>query len=540
MTASVPLRNFLSALRADMLTGLRDWPMDALSLPFFIYGKAAGAGCAQPVMGNELTGSSLRSAIQAAYSSVCMAATAMGSLCLLVAFGISLTGCGKPSTLLEQIRQQNELVVLTRNSPTTYYEGPEGPAGLEYELVKRFSRSIGVELRIVIPPNFNDILPLVIRGDAHLAAAGLTVTDKRREKVRFGPVYQEITPQLVYRVGTGRPKTPGDLKGLLEVVAGSSHVERLQELQAEYPSLSWEEVEDVESEELLINVWQQLIDYTVADSNELTINRRYYPELRPAFPLSPPEPLAWALARGDDDSLYNAAVDFFEELKADGSLDQLIERYYGHITKFDYVGTRSYQAHIEQRLPAYREMFREAAAEYGLDWRLLAAVGYQESHWNPQAVSPTGVRGIMMLTRAAAKDLDIENRRDPEQSINGGASYLNKMINRIPERITEPDRTWLALAAYNVGLGHLEDARVLTQKNKGNYDQWIDVKQNLPLLSQKKWFQQTRYGYARGREPVRYVENIRSYYDILVWYTERELSEAKKTIPPVQFDSPAL
>jgi membrane-bound lytic murein transglycosylase F len=468
-----------------------------------------------------------------------VAGLAMGRCGLVVVFGVTLSGCGKGPTLLEQVRQQNELVVLTRNSPTTFYEGPEGPGGLEYDLVKRFSESLGVELRIVVPENFNEILPLVIRGDAHLAAAGLTVTAKRQEKVRFGPVYQEITPMLVYRVGSGQPKTPGDLKGLLEVVAGSSHDERLQELQADYPSLSWEAVEDVESEELLINVWQQLIDYTVADSNELTINRRYYPELRPAFALSEPEPLAWAFARGDDDSLYNAATDFFEEIEEDGSLDQLIERYYGHITEFDYVGTRSYQAHIEQRLPNYREMFREAAAEYGLDWRLLAAVGYQESHWNPQAVSPTGVRGIMMLTRAAAKDLDIKDRLDPEQSIHGGAHYLHNMIRRVPERVPEPDRTWLALAAYNVGLGHLEDARVLTQKNKGDYDKWIDVKQNLPLLSQKKWFQQTRYGYARGREPVRYVENIRSYYDILVWYTERELAENHEK-PTIQLDSPAL
>ncbi|MDH3900783.1 MAG: membrane-bound lytic murein transglycosylase MltF, partial [Gammaproteobacteria bacterium] len=391
-------------------------------------------------MANTTAGAGFRSAIENAYSSVCTAGLAIGRFILLVVSSLALVGCGKTPTLLEQVRQQNELVVLTRNSPTTYYEGPEGPAGLEYDLVKHFSESLEVELRIVVPENFNEILPLVIRGDAHLAAAGLTVTARRQEKVRFGPVYQEITPELVYRVGSGQPKTPGDLKGLLEVVAGSSHVERLHELQTEYPDLAWQEVEDVESEQLLNDVWQQLTDYTVADSNELTINRRYYPELRPAFSLSSPEPLAWAFAHSDDDSLYDAAVAFFEEIKSDGTLDQLIERYYGHITEFDYVGTRSYQAHIRQRLPAYRELFMEAAAEHGLDWRLLAAVGYQESHWNPQAVSPTGVRGIMMLTQAAAKDLDISDRLDPVQSIRGGARYLNNMISRIPERVPEPDR----------------------------------------------------------------------------------------------------
>jgi membrane-bound lytic murein transglycosylase F len=157
-------------------------------------------------------------------------------------------------------------------------------------------------------------------------------------------------------------------------------------------------------------------------------------------------------------------VDFFEKIRKDGTLDQLIERYYGHIGKFDYVGTRRYQAHIEQRLPAYREIFEQAAQEFSMDWRLLAAIGYQESHWDPEAVSPTGVRGLMMLTREAAMELDIDNLADPVQSIQGGSEYLHRMLRKISERIAEPDRTWLGLAAYNIGLGHLEDARILTTK----------------------------------------------------------------------------
>jgi membrane-bound lytic murein transglycosylase F len=393
---------------------------------------------------------------------------------------------------------------------------------------------------VVVPPNFSDILPLTALGNANLAAAGLTVTKKREKKVRFGPVYQEITPQLVYRSGSVRPKTLADLNGILEVVAGSSHEELLERLKNDYPDLTWQTNAELESDELLILVWQQLIEYTIADSNELSVNRRFYPELKPAFDISPPEPLAWAFPRSKDDSLFNAADAFFSEIRENGTLDRLIDRYYGHIGKFDYVGTRRYQAHIEQRLPQYRNFFIEAANEVGMDWRLLAAVGYQESHWKPDAVSPTGVRGIMMLTKAAAKDLDIMDRNDPEQSIHGGARYLANMLQRIPERIPEPDRTWLALAAYNIGLGHLEDARILTQKNKGDFDRWVDVKENLPLLSKKKWFQQTRYGYARGREPVRYVDNIRTYYDILVWLTEKD-SEDKGAVQELpQFDSPAL
>ena len=459
------------------------------------------------------------------------------TLWLLLAF--ILSACGEPPSLLEQVQSRNELVVITRNSPTTYYEGVDGPTGFEYELARGFAEFLGVELRIVVPPNFNDILPLVARGDGHLAAAGLTVTNRRKLTVRFGPVYQEITPQLVYRRGSVRPKTFDDLEGHLEVVAGSSHVERLEILRSKHPELSWEENEKLESEELLTMVWQQLIDYTIADSNELSINRRFYPELRPAFDISSPRALAWAFSRRDDDSLYNAAVEYFAAIREDGSLEQLIERYYGHITEFDYVGTRRYQAHIEQRLPAYLDIFKQAGELVDIDWRLIAAISYQESHWDEDAVSPTGVRGLMMLTQAAAKDLGIENRLDPVQSILGGARYFERMRQRIPDRIAEPDRTWLALAAYNVGYGHLEDARILTQKNGGDSDKWIDVKENLPLLSQKKWYQQTRYGYARGREPVRYVENIRSYYDILIWYTDREVIEVEVS-KPMLLDSPAL
>ena len=489
-------------------------------------------------MGFNSTGARCRPVAQAGYSSVRGAGPATVRYALLLLAGILLAACGKPPSLLEQVKKQNELVVLTRNSPTTYYEGPDGPTGLEYELVKGFADYLGVELRLVVPPNFNDILPLVVRGDAHMAAAGLSVTDRRMETIRFGPLYQEITPQLVYRSGSVRPKTLADLDGHLEVVAGSSHAERLQELKDEYPNLTWKESTQ-ESETLLGLVWQQLIEYTIADSNELAINRRFYPELKPAFAISEPRPLAWAFARSNDDSLVKEAEKYFTRIREEGLLNQLIERYYGHITEFDYVGTRRYQAHILQRLPQYQALFESAAQDVGMDWRLLAAIGYQESHWNPDAISPTGVRGIMMLTLAAATDLEVSNRLDPEQSIRGGAEYLSRMLKRLPDHIAEPDRTWLALAAYNVGLGHLQDARVLTQKRGGDADKWVDVKETLPLLSEKKWFQQTRYGYARGREPVRYVENIRSYYDILVWHTEKD-ETIPETPKPLLLDSLAL
>jgi len=491
-------------------------------------------------MGQESSTATVEPVQQAAYSTVSTPAFAMLRSVLPVIFSLCLFACGKPPTALEQVLAENELIVITRNGPTTFFEGPTGPTGFEYELAKQFAKYLGVELRMLVPPNFSDILPLTALGNAHLAAAGLTITPERKKKVRFGPAYQQITPQLVYRSGSRRPKTLDDLDGLLEVVAGSSHEELLQRLKKKHPQLSWQTDGEQDIEELLILVWQQLIEYTIADSNELSVNRRYYPELKPAIDLSEAESLAWAFPRSDDDSLYNAATTFFKRIKQDGTLALLIDRYYGHIGEFDYVGTRRYQAHVEQRLPTYQDMFINAAEEVGVDWHLLAAIGYQESHWDPDAVSPTGVRGLMMLTQAAASDIGVEDRLDPAQSISGGAQYLMRMKKRIPKSVLEPDRTWFALAAYNVGLGHLEDARILTQKNKGDPNKWVDVKESLPLLSQKKWFQQTRYGYARGREPVRYVENVRSYYDILLWLTARngDSKAPQRTTP--KFDLPAL
>lgn len=326
-------------------------------------------------------------------------------------------------TTLDQIIASGELKVLTRNSPTTYYEGPHGPAGLEYDLAKMFADHLGVELTIVIPDSFSDLLSGINDGAGHIAAAGLTITEPRKQIYRFGPSYQEITEQLLYNTNLRRPKNLGDLRGeLLEVVAQSSHSEHLKELKTEYPELVWKENDTLESEELLQLVADEVIDYTIADSNEATLNKRFLLNLRTAFDIGSPQQLAWVLPNVNDDSLYNAVVDFFEIIKNNGELTRLIERTYGHLENFDYVGTVYFKRHVETRLPEYRDLFELAATENNLDWRLLAAIGYQESHWDPKAVSPTGVRGIMMLTQRTAADLGIEDRLDPASSIEGGST----------------------------------------------------------------------------------------------------------------------
>lgn len=445
-----------------------------------------------------------------------------------------LAACDDARTHLEQIQDRGELRVVSRQGLTSYYQkSPQELAGFEYELAQQFAEQLHVDLKIIIPESLGEMLRMLEQGEADIAAAGLTVTPERQQTMRFGPVYHEVTQQLIYRNGAKRPRNIAQLgNGQLEVLADSSHVEQLQTLQKEVPELSWVANDDIDSTGLLELLQLELIDYTITDSNEMSANQGLYPELRVAFDISDPQPLAWALKKGRDVSLYREVINFFDVIEENGFLDRLIERYYGHIRRFDYVDSRAINRRILTHLPTYQEWFMQASEQYGFDWRLLAAIAYQESHWNPQAVSSTGVKGLMMLTRATAEEMNVDDRQDPKQSIMAGAAYLDLMRDRLPERIQEPDRTWMALAAYNIGMGHLEDGRILTEANGGNPDRWTDVRENLPLLTQKEWFEKTRYGYARGNEPVRYVANIRRYYDIMLQHNTVNPAQITPIDPP--------
>ena len=422
------------------------------------------------------------------------------------------------TSLLQQIKSANKLTVVTRNSPTTYYIGNDGPTGFEYELAKQFADYLGVELDLIVQNEFHQIIPGIVNGIAHIGAAGITHTEQREAYVSFGPEYTRVVSQIAYKSGQKKPQTIEDLQGMsVAVVEGSTHAQTLLDHKEFFPKLEWKEYPDLTSEELMLLTSDSLIDYTIADSNELAIIRRYFPNLRVAFDLGPEQPLAWAMKLSEDDSLQVAVNNFFVKLENDGTLTHLREKYFGHVDKLTPIDSHTFLKHVRERLPKYENLFKEAALEFDQDWRFLAAVSYQESLWNSNAVSPTGVKGLMMLTRDTAKQLKIENRVDPQMSVHGGTEYLIAMHDKIPERISEPDRTWMALAAYNVGFGHLEDARILTQNAGDDPDLWRNVRKYLPLLSNKKWYEKTRFGYARGREPVVYVQNIRNYYDLLVW-----------------------
>jgi membrane-bound lytic murein transglycosylase F len=441
---------------------------------------------------------------------------------VLVSFSAAIQSCGGDSggiggaRSLDDIKESGKLVVVTRNAPTTYYFDRHGsPAGLEYEMAVSFAAYLGVEPEFRVIHTISGILDSVAAGHGDIGAAGLTYTLARSENFLIGPVYQTVKQLVVGRRGGKRPKSADDLAGVrLRVVAGSSYNERLEALRLEHPDLAWETDDSLDTEQLLDMVWRKELDCTVSDDNIFQINRRYYPELVATMAITDPEPLAWFL-HPDSDDLRKAIHEWFEGFAARGELDLLQEKYYGYVEIFDYVDTRKFVRRIDSTLPTYRPLFEEAANHQDHSWTLLAAQSYQESHWRPHAKSPTGVKGIMMLTLPAAKDLGVTNRLDPEQSIDGGSRYLRQMIDRLPAEIEEPDRTWIALASYNVGMAHMYDARGLARQLGKDPNLWIDMREVLPLLAQKQYYKTLKHGYARGSEPVLYVSRVRNYEDIL-------------------------
>jgi membrane-bound lytic murein transglycosylase F len=443
-----------------------------------------------------------------------------------------LATCSQPPSLLRQILDQGELRVVTRNSPDASYLGNQGPEGPAYDLASRFAEHLGVPLRLYTVRTRDEAVAEVAAGRAHLAAAGLSTGISLPRGAQFGPGYQRVREHLVYRRRAARPaNVVNAARGQIEVATGSAHQRTLEELRLRHPELAWIERDDSDTEEILADVSEGEVQYTLASSTEFALNRSVHPELAIALDLSPERALAWVIGTaGHDSSLLDRVNAFFVLARREGLIAALLERYYGEDKRFDYLFSRNFMEHLETRLPRYLGWFQEAAQAHSLDWRLLAAMGYQESKWDPAAVSGAGARGLMQMTDETAQRVRAGDRHDPRASIFGGAKYLALLRRTIPRRIQEPDRTWLAVAAYNVGIGHLEDARILAQAQGRNPDSWDEVRQFLPLLSQERWYTQTKRGYARGWEPVRYVDNVQSYLNIL--QVAGMSVNAKVTAPP--------
>jgi membrane-bound lytic murein transglycosylase F len=435
-----------------------------------------------------------------------------------------LAACGKDSVsakvrAVSDIKASGELRVLMRNAPTIYYLDKDNhPAGPEYQMAEAFADHLGVKLTVVLEETVNDTLQALEAGKADMAASGLTITDQRQKRFLFSSQTESVTEQLVCRRGGNVAKSIDQLQSIsLEIVAGSSYEETLQTLKTKNPDISWKSNTQTGTEALLQKVWDSKIDCTVADSTIVDVNRRFMPELTVMFDVSKPKSQAWVMP-ADGKSLKSEVDRWLKSASAKATSQLVHNRYYSFIQQFDFVDIRTLITRIEDRLPKYESIFAKAAKKHNLDESLMAAQAYQESHWDASAKSPSGVRGIMMLTQNTAKSLGVKDRLNPKEAIPAGALYLNQMREKFDKKIPEPDRTYMALAAYNIGRAHMHDAQSLARKLGKDPYKWADLRDVLPLLSDKRFYKDLKYGYARGLEPVRYVQRIRNYEDIIKEY----------------------
>ncbi|OIR11647.1 membrane-bound lytic murein transglycosylase F precursor [mine drainage metagenome] len=399
---------------------------------------------------------------------------------------------------------QGELVVIVPPAEM------ETENAFETELAEQFARQLQLKLKIV-PLPVDQALPALAAHKAHLATGVRNTSDYA---VRFGKAYQSLEELLICH-GT----TPDDLDELdgreLAVAAGSPQEAALREVRHEHDRLGWRSQRNTSPAELLEEVANGELDCTVANEEQLAMARNYYPELGVALDIDSPSDMSWAFSVDGDAKLFDEAQQFFARIKQDGSLRQLIDRYYGHNDRLDAMDAEAFIAQTRTVLPHYKHWFQEAADLTGIEWQLLAALSYQESHWNPNATSYTNVRGMMMLTDETADRMNVENRLDAHASILAGARYLQLLKEQLPLRISDEDRLWMALAAYNQGMGHLEDARILASESGLNPDVWADVKRMMPLLSRPSFYKKAKRGKARGGEAVILVETVRLYQDML-------------------------
>jgi len=428
----------------------------------------------------------------------------------------------KPVSQLEKIRQQGELRFVSHYGPGTYYNTAHGVAGLEHDLAGLFARRLGVAVRFLINDPDGPVDRLIASGKADVAG-GVFFNASHGFPLRFGPVYRRVTEQVLYGAGHSPPANLAELgeTGVLQVAAGNEHIATLRALRQQVSGLNWRINPELDVDELSELAGLGKVDYILTDSDRSLFLRHTHPGLQLAFDVGESHPVAWALLKSEDVSLYVEMQRFFAGIRADGQLEQLMDRYFGHTEDMSGDLDTALRRDYHKRLPRFKHWFIQAGRRYGLDWRLLAAVAYQESRWVREAVSPEGVRGLMMLTEDTARELKVRDRTDPATSIMAAAAYLRQTLANISEDIPEPDRTWYALAAYNLGYAHIEEARDLVERKGRDPDKWIEIKKVLPKLGTLPRHGRREGQNKRGEVTVNYVTHIRRCYDLLVWLTEQ-------------------
>ncbi len=439
---------------------------------------------------------------------------ALLGLLLFLTFMIHHKEIGSDLNTVEKIQKTGVLRLITNKAINTYYYYDGKPTGFEYDLAKEFANFLNVELDVVAP-GWNNMFTYLDEDKGDFIAAGMTITKERLEKVIFSIPYMTIQQRIVHHKLVFGPKNIDDLTfRTVHIRRGTSYQSRLEEIRRSGVYFNYILHDNTPTQELIRMVHDREVRLTVSDSNIAFLNQRYYPDIRIGIPIQEKESLAWAV-RKDDYEMLKAINGFILHAMQDGTLKQIKDKYYANIEDSDLFDIKLFHQRIKTRLPKYKKIIIEESGKYDFDWRLVAAVIYQESHFNPNARSFTNVRGLMQVTSATAEEMGISNRLNPRESIEAGIKYLDKMVKKFDYLDNEYEKMIFALASYNIGYGHVTDAIKIARQKGLDTTKWQNLKTILPLLSKSKYYKKTKYGYARGWEPVLYVERILTYFDIL-------------------------
>lgn len=416
---------------------------------------------------------------------------------------------------LVKIINRGSITLLTTYGPTTYYKYRESEMGFEYDLAKGFADSLGVDLNIIVT-DWHDIIPLLKHGKGDFIGNGMTITPLRKMAVMFSAPYLHVEQHIV----SHKNRRLHDLQDLdnrtITVRKNSAYADRLHALSSDNTSFIVAIENGVSTESLIQRVNDNMSFITVADSLMMHRMTRFYPNIRMRFEISEDQELGWAVRKGD--SALKGAIDrYLRKMKNDGTMDNLKEKYFSKPDICDCYDAYKFHKRLKTRFPKYEKAIKNESAKYGFDWRLVAAVVYQESHFDRYARSHTGVRGLMQLTKDTAERMGVENRLDPHQSVMGGVKYLHLLYDRYP-MVSKEDRMDFTLASYNVGPGHVRDAMALATEMGLPPNKWASIRKTLPLLAKRKYYKKSKYGYTRGWEGVSYVTHVNKYYDILQMY----------------------
>ncbi len=410
--------------------------------------------------------------------------------------------------------QDNTITVLTTNSPLIYNKHKRGePFGIDHDLIQNFAKYYDIKVKYVVLPNQDAVQAALARGEGDVAAARFR-TPEANTGFLVGPAYEETSLSL-YCLAKKQVQNIADLSNRKIALLKKDNYRGLsQRLMQLAPLTDLNIIADKSMPDLLLNLSKKEYDCVVAETFTGDFYARYYPAIEKVTQLTEAYSLSWLISPNRSD-LLQLMQSWYQQAAREDEIMRVLDRYRTYLVQLDKRDIRQFLKLSRSVLPRYKKTFKQASLEHGLPWQLVASVAYQESHWNPDARSFTGVLGLMQLTTETALHLGVEDRTDPEQSIRGGSKYLRYLLNKMPRNLNHKDRVSLALAAYNIGYAHLRDAQKLAVRMGRNPHSWRHLREILPLLADPAYASELEYGPARGYETVDFVERVKSFYTLM-------------------------